>query len=156
MPSISAPWILSEFWSRKLKPKIPTAFGFASSRWTIRLSFSPASMYAPSSRSVQQISLYFFLSFFFMLMIKAKDSQPLSMASSAKASRVPDVDGGPYTSIFWSGSDGFTSFQVLQGLGISFSSPSGAGTFLARARKMSFLVSCRGMEFFDCATTMPS
>ena len=42
-PSIGVPWSMSVFWSRKLKPKMPKASGLASSFWTIRLSFSPAS-----------------------------------------------------------------------------------------------------------------
>ena len=40
-------------------------------------------------------------------------SQPVSITSSTKASRVPEVGGGPSTSISLAGSDGFTSFQVL-------------------------------------------
>ena len=56
-PLMIEPRSLSEFWSRKLKPKTPKAFGFASSFCTIRLSFSPASMKAPSSRTVWQTAL---------------------------------------------------------------------------------------------------
>ena len=38
---------------------------------------------------------------------------PGSMTSSTKASRVPEVGGGPSTSIFSAGRAGLTSFQVL-------------------------------------------
>ena len=48
------PFTLSEFWSRKLNPKMPKASGLASSFWTIRLSFSPASTKTPSSRMAWQ------------------------------------------------------------------------------------------------------
>jgi hypothetical protein len=44
------PWSLSLFWSRKLNPNTPKASALASSFCTIRLSFSPASIQAPSSR----------------------------------------------------------------------------------------------------------
>ena len=42
--SILDAFTLSAFWSRKLNPKIPSASGFAFNFWTIKLSFSPASM----------------------------------------------------------------------------------------------------------------
>ena len=63
-----------------------------------------------------------------------KDFAPFSIANSTKASRVPDVGGGPKTSIFIFGKLEFTSFQVLYGLSCNFDPSSFAGTFLARAR----------------------
>jgi hypothetical protein len=45
--------------------------------------------------------------------IQSKVLQPPSIASSAKASRVPEVGGGPRTSMATSGRSGLTSFQVL-------------------------------------------
>ena len=41
--SMTEPCSWPRFSSRKLKPKMPSADGFASIFWTIRLSFSPAS-----------------------------------------------------------------------------------------------------------------
>ena len=80
---------------------------------------------------VRQAALRGFLESFLM---PAKVLQPASITNSTNASRVPDVGGGPSTSIFLSGSLAFTSFQVL--LGFAFrSDPSAlAGTSLARAR----------------------
>ena len=48
---------------------------------------------------------------------QAKVRQPASMYSSANESRVPEVGGGPSTSIFTAGSDLLTSFQVVYGFG---------------------------------------
>jgi hypothetical protein len=45
-------------------------------------------------------------------------SQPFSMISSAKLSRVPDVGGGPNTWIGIAGSEAFTSRQVLAVFGL--------------------------------------
>ena len=59
-----------------------------------------------------QTALYAFLSFFFIASMKPKVLQPPSRASSAKASRVPEVGGGPSTTIGLSGRAPFTSFQV--------------------------------------------
>ena len=56
------------------------------------------------------------------------------MYSSTNESRVPEVGGGPSTSIFVAGSDLFTSFHVLYGFGISVVGFAGSGTFLASAR----------------------
>ena len=44
--------------------------------------------------------------------MSGKVLQPPSMASSTKASRVPEVGGGPSTSISTAGSDASTSAQV--------------------------------------------
>ena len=109
-PSMAEPWILSAFWSRKLKPKMPTAAALASSFCTIRLSFSPASTNTPSSRTVWQAA---FLASPSSALISANSPQPLSMTSSTKASRVPEVGGGPSTSIAAFGSAGSISLQLL-------------------------------------------
>ena len=58
--------------------------------------------------------------------MKEKVLQPPSSASSANASLVPDVGGGPRTSIFLFGKDGSTSDHFLFGFAISL--PSGPGT----------------------------
>ncbi len=60
-----------------------------------------------------QIALYFFLFVFFSALIQANFLAPPSMASSTKASRVPEVGGGPSTSMVLAGNAGLTSFQVL-------------------------------------------
>ena len=49
----------------------------------------------------------------FIALIVEKVLQPPSSASSAKASRVPDVGGGPSTSILRLGSDGSISLHSL-------------------------------------------
>ena len=130
-PLMDAPRSLSVFWSRKLKPKIPNASGLASSFRTMRLSFSPTSMKAPSSRMVRQAALRDFLESFSM---PAKVLQPTSITNSTNASRVPDVGGGPSTSIFLSRSLAFTSFHVLLGVAFRLAPSALAGTSLARAR----------------------
>src|SRR3990167_3716117 len=154
-PLMTAPWTLSEFCSRKLKPNMPTALGLAASFCTIRLSLSPASDLAPSSRRVWQIFLYSASSTFFRSLIHSKDEQPASIANSTKASRVPEVGGGPSTSILVSGRAGLTSFQVLLGLGTSFG-PYFAGMPFAKARKISLGVNCMGAVLTELASTMPS
>ena len=61
-----------------------------------------------------------------------KDFAPFSIANSTKASRVPDVGGGPKTSIFI-----LVNWNYLSkfcGLSCNFDPSSFAGTFLARAR----------------------
>ncbi len=78
------------------------------------------------------------------------------MNSSANASRVPEVGGGPSTSIFVAGSDEFTSFQVLYGFAIE----------RVRVRRIRDLLREREVHvlrdsfmfavFLLCASTMPS
>ena len=58
-------------------------------------------------------------------------SAPFSITSSTKQSRVPEVGGGPSTSIFLLGSEGSMSVQFLYGLATSL--PLASGTSLARA-----------------------
>ena len=82
--------------------------------------------------------------------------QPPSIASSTKASRVPEVGGGPNTSIFLAGSTGLTSFQVLYGLSISSSLPFGFGTDLASARKISLRDTSNCFSALVFARTIPS
>ena len=48
-----------------------------------------------------------------MALIHGNFLQPPSIANSAKASRVPEVGGGPKTSIAVFGNEALTSFQVL-------------------------------------------
>ena len=69
-----------------------------------------------------------------MALSQAKVRQPASMYSSTNESRVPEVGGGPSTSIFTAGSDLLTSFQVVYGFGIRFIGFAGSGTVLASAR----------------------
>ena len=72
------------------------------------------------------------------------------------AARVPELGGGPRTSIFAAGSDEFTSFQVLYGFAISDCGFAGSGTCFASARYTSRRVSFMFGLFFECASTMPS
>ena len=87
------------------------------------------------------MALYFFLSCFFIAFKVGKVLQPPSIANSLKASRVPDVGGGPKTSILIFGNEESTSFHVLFGLGISFP-PSllPSGTSLAKAKNTACFV----------------
>ena len=57
-------------------------------------------MKAPSSLTALQIALYLFLFCFFIAFKVGNVLQPPSIANSLKASLVPDVGGGPRTSIF--------------------------------------------------------
>ena len=86
----------------------------------------------------RQTALYLFLSFFFSAANDENVLQPPSIASSLKASRVPDVGGGPNTVIFLLGNDASISFQVTYGLGVRV--PSFPGISLASARKSCFKV----------------
>ena len=56
------------------------------------------------------------------------------MASSLKASLVPDVGGGPMTIIGASGKFGFTSFHFYMDLVLQFSPFGSAGTTFAKAK----------------------
>ena len=85
---------------------------------------------------------------------EASDLAPTSMKSSWNESRVPEVGGGPSTSIFTFGSDLSISDQFLFGFGISL--PSAPGTCSARARNTCASVSLSGVPAFDCARTRPS
>ena len=70
--------------------------------------------------------------------IAANSLQPSFITSSTNASRVPEVGGGPRTSIFSAGSDGSTSFQVWYGLSTSLPP---TGTCLASAVQICFSLS---------------
>ena len=87
-------------------------------------------------------------------MIKSNSLQPPSKASSAKASRVPEVGGGPRTSIRTSGRDGSISDQFRKGFGIIF--PFASGIFLASAKNICFRVSSRFGALRELAITIPS
>src|SRR5438477_369578 len=100
----------------------------------MRLSFSPASMYAPSSRMLSQARLKRGSSWERNASSQANVRQPASRYNSANESRVPEVGGGPSTSILVAGRDLFTSFQVMKGFGTSALGFAGSGTFLASAR----------------------
>ena len=89
-----------------------------------------------------------------MALIHLNFLHPPSMANSAKASLVPDVGGGPNTSIFMAGKAALTSFQVLCGFGMSLPSP--AGISFANARNISFRVSSNFSDFLELAKTIPS
>src|SRR5687767_7275811 len=103
-----------------------------------------------------QIALKRFSSTSFTVLTHEKALQPGSITSSWNASRVPDVGGGPSTSMFWAGNAGFTCFQVLYGLAIKVSGDEGSGTFLASARNRSLRDSLKFGAPFAFATTMPS
>src|SRR5262245_1096128 len=75
------------------------------------------------------------------------------MTSSTKASRVPEVGGGPSTSIFDSGSDLSISDQFLYGLATILPSTT---TFLASALKISSLVRSTAAPDLELASTIPS
>ena len=74
---------------------MPSVPGLAASFWTMRLSFSPASMKAPSVRMPVHIALNLASSLFFSAAIAALASHGGVSMSSPSASRVPEVDGGP-------------------------------------------------------------
>src|SRR3546814_2644985 len=76
---------------------MPSACALAFSFCTIRFSFSPESTYFPSSRTLVQTSLYLSSSDSFNAFMAGSLAQPFSMMSSEKASRVPEVEGGPNT-----------------------------------------------------------
>ena len=96
------------FESKNEKPKMPIAFGLLTSFCTIRLSFSPASMYAPSSRTDLH-TLFSSSADTVMPNSLMRLLHSFSRTSSTKLSRVPDVGGGPRTSIFFEGSAGSMS-----------------------------------------------
>ena len=79
-------------------------------------------------------ALYSFLFSFLRAFLPGKVLQPLSMPNSLNASLVPDVGGGPKTSIGRSGKLGLTSFHVLYGLGFTVLPSGSAGTSLASAK----------------------
>ena len=79
---------------------------------------------------------------------------PPSIASSEKASRVPEVGGGPITSILTAGNSALTSFQVLFGFVINL--PSGPGILAAKAKYRSLRVRLICLAFLELATTIPS
>src|SRR3546814_8139969 len=70
---------------------------------------SPESTYFPSSRTLVQTSLYLSSSDSFNAFMAGSLAQPFSMMSSEKASRVPEVEGGPNTEMTELGREGSTS-----------------------------------------------
>src|SRR5262245_12469802 len=76
------------------------------------------------------------------------------MNSSWNASRVPEVGGGPSTSILRLGSDLSISDQLL--LGLATSLPSLSGTWSASARYTCAMLSFMGGPALDWAIVMPS
>ena len=87
---------------------------------------------------------------------ESMDLHPPSIASSTNASRVPDVGGGPITSMSISGRSGFISDHCWYGLAISSSPPSGSGTSLASARKISLRLISSTSDSTEFASVMPS
>ena len=69
--------------------------GVLASVWTMALSFSPESIQAPSVRTGWALALNAFSSDFESAFSVASFLAPASSASSTKASRVPEVGGGP-------------------------------------------------------------
>jgi hypothetical protein len=103
------------------------------------------------------LDLYSCLFFFFNALIHLIFLQPpFSSASSENASLVPEVGGGPRTSILIAGRSGFTSFQVLFGFVINVSEPSGLGISFAYARYRSIVSIAYLFADFELATTIPS
>ncbi len=107
-------------------------------------------MNAPSSRILSEIARN---GFFPSFLIFGKAFAPSRMTSSTKASRVPDVGGGPRTSIFTFGRLGSISLHILYGLSTILSPE---GTFAARAKKICFFVSFKSAPAFDCPIAIPS
>ncbi|MND72238.1 hypothetical protein D3C80_637830 [compost metagenome] len=83
------------FCSRKEKPNTPSEPGVRVRVWTMALSFSPESIQAPSSRRVWATVSKRVLSCFSMAATAGISLAPGAMPSSRKASRVPEVGGGP-------------------------------------------------------------
>ena len=100
--------------------------------------------------------MYLFLSDFLIASIHSIVLQPPSRASSAKASRVPEVGGGPSTSILVSGREASISLHFEYGLGTRVSPPFGSGTSFASARKICWRVIRTGADLREFANTMPS
>ena len=92
---------------------MPSASGDFTSDWTMAVSFSPKSTQVPSVRTVWARALKASSSVSFSAATSGISSAPSSMPSSTKASRVPEVGGGPRTRIGLAGSDGATSFHIL-------------------------------------------
>jgi len=90
---MGATW--SRFSSRKEYPKTPNAPGVLVRVPMIALSFSPESTQAPSARRRLLRVLKAFSSLPFSALSTGSFAAPASMASSRKASRVPEVGGGP-------------------------------------------------------------
>src|SRR3546814_1704449 len=88
---------------------MPSACALAFSFCTIRFSFAPESTYFPSSRTLLQTSFYLSSSDSFNAFMAGSLAQPFSMMSSEKASRVPEVEGGPNTEMTELGREGSTS-----------------------------------------------
>ena len=89
-------------------------------------------MYTPSSRTVWQAA---FLASASSASTSGNSAQALSITSSTNASRVPEVGGGPRTSIFSAGSEALIWFQVVFGLATILPS---TGTSFANASQISF------------------
>ena len=73
-----------------------------------------------------------------------------------KASLVPDVGGGPITTIGAAGKAGFTSFHILYGFGLTVSPLGSAGTSFAKARYTSLSVNSRTGPLLALAIAIPS
>ena len=153
-PPSKPPFTRSPFCSRKEKPSTPIASGDLTSDCTMAESFSPKSTHLSSVRTVCERVLKASASLSFRAASSAISSAPSSMPSSTKASRVPEVGGGPRTRIGLAGSDGLTSFHIMYGFGLKPPWPSGIS--LARARKSSRLVMSKRGPSLAFATTMPS
>ena len=110
-------------------------------------------MKAPSSRTAWATALKRSRSRRLRSASMSIDCAPRAMASSTKASRVPEVGGGPSTSIVTPDSDGSTSRHVLWGLATSRPF---TGMRLARARKRCSRVSTNVGADLALAMTMPS
>ncbi|MNQ52457.1 hypothetical protein D3C85_664760 [compost metagenome] len=93
-PSMVSAFTVSMFCSRKEKPNTPSEPGVRVRVWTMALSFSPESTQAPSSRRVWVRVSKRVLSLF-RAATAGTNSPPGAMPSSRKASRVPEVGGGP-------------------------------------------------------------
>ncbi len=118
--------------------------------WQIALNLCFNSLALPLSPA-----FFAFLASASIFSIQSKVLQPPSSASSSNASRVPEVGGGPSTSILVAGSAGSTSFQVLLGFAISLPG-SLPGTSFASAKNKSFLVSLNTGADLALAIAIPS
>src|SRR5690554_712580 len=97
-----------------------------------------------------------FMSFFSIALMKSKVLQPPSIAISTKASRVPEVGGGPITLISRFGRLESISLHFWYGLATSLSPPLGSGTSLARARNTCLRLRSNFSASLELAITIPS
>ena len=94
-PSMVSAFTVSRFCSRKEKPNTPSEPGVRFRVWTMALSFSPESIQALSSRRVWARVSNRSLSASLIAARAGSRAAPGAMPSSRKASRVPEVGGGP-------------------------------------------------------------